>query len=136
MKGRIINSVLILAAAIFLTVLAIHVRVGATTDSVAMLKTVGMTCDSCSTRISKALQALNGVAVTEVDLANGLVIVGYDGKAVKPDALTEKVRAAGFDSRVQQILTTEQYRKLTGRDLGRKASPSGCCGNCDVKQRH
>jgi mercuric ion binding protein len=130
MKNRIINSVLILAAAIFLTVLAVHVRTGATADSVAVLKTTGMTCGSCSRKVTTALEALKGVAVTEVDVEGGWVIVGYDTKAVKPEALAEKVRTAGFNSRVQEVLTPEQFRQVTGRDIGRNASPSGGCGGC------
>ncbi len=137
MKGRIINSVLIFAAAIFLTVLAIHVRTGATADSVAVLKTAGMTCDSCSTRISKTLQTLNGVASTEVDVAAGYVIVGYDTKAVKPEVLAEKVRGAGFESQVQEVLTPERFKQITGRSLGKKTAASkGCCGGCNAKQQN
>ena len=130
MKGRIINSALILAAAIFLTVLAIHARVGATADSVAILKTSGMTCGSCANKISTALETLKGVANTEVDVEGGWVIVGYDKKTVKPEALAEKVRMAGFDSRVQEVLTPERFRQVTGRDIGKNASPSGGCGGC------
>jgi periplasmic mercuric ion binding protein len=133
-NGKIINGALILGAAIFLTILAIHVRAGVTADSVAVLRTSGMTCGSCSSKISAALQTLNGVAATEVDVDGGWVIVGYDTKAVKPETLAEKVRAAGFDSRVHVVLTPAQFKQMTGQDLGLKAATTkGCCGACTVE---
>lgn len=130
MKNRIINALILVAAVTLLSVLAFYVRIGATADSVAILKTAGMTCGSCSSKITKALEAIQGVAVTEVDVEGGWVIVGYDTKTVKPEALAEKVRTAGFDSRVQEVLTPEQFRQVTGRNIGKNTSPSGGCGGC------
>lgn len=131
MNNRIVNIALVLVAATLLTLLALRVRVGATADSVAVLKTAGMTCGSCSGKITKALETMNGVAATEVDLEGGWVIVGYDTKTVKPEALAEKVNKAGFGSSVNMVLSPEQFKKMTGRDIGRKAgSGPGCCGGC------
>lgn len=129
MKNRIINAVIIVVAVALLSVLGFSVKVGATADSVAILRTVGMTCGSCSSKISKALEAVKGVAVTEVDVEGGWVVVGYDTKAVKPEVLAEKVRGAGFVSTVHQTVTPEQFKQITGRYIGAKAVPaSGCCG--------
>lgn len=128
--SSIINSIIITVAAVFLVTLAFHVKTGATADSIAVLKTTGMTCGSCSSRITSALEAQNGVAVTEVDVEGGWVVVGYDTKTVKPEALVEKVHGAGFVSNVHQVLTPEQFKKMTGRDIGKNASPSGGCGGC------
>ena len=90
----------------------------------------GMTCGSCSDKITKALDALQGVAVTEVDVEGGWVIVGYDTKSVKPESLAEKVNGAGFSSNVHLVLTPEQFKQATGRDIGAGAPPSsGCCGS-------
>jgi mercuric ion binding protein len=131
MKNRIINVMIIVTVVTLLLVLAFHVRIGATADSVAVLKTTGMTCGSCSTKITRALEGVKGVAVTEVDVAGGWVVVGYDTKTVKPEVLAEKVSGAGFVSNVHQVLTPEQFKKLTGRDIGKITSPSGGCGGCD-----
>ena len=129
MKNRIINVVVLVAAVTLLSVLAFYVRIGATADSVAVLRTTGMTCGSCSSKITKALETLKGVAVTEVDVEGGWVVVGYDTKTVKPDALAEKVSSTGFGSAVHKVLTPEQFKQVTGRDIGTKAAPaSGCCG--------
>ena len=129
MKGKSVIIAMVVGAVLFLSVLALYVRVGSTADSVAVLKTGGMTCGSCSSKITDALQNVKGVAVTEVDVEGGWVVVGYDTKAVKPETLAEKVNASGFVSAVHQILTPEQFKQITGRDIGKNAaSTSGCCG--------
>ena len=118
-----------MAVVTLLVVLAFRVRVGVSADSIAVLKTTGMTCGSCSDKITKALESMKGVAVTEVDIEGGWVIVGYDTKSVKPEALAEKVNGTGFGSNVHDVLTPEQFKQVTGRDIGKKASAgSGCCG--------
>lgn len=130
MKNKNINVVILVSAVTLLSVFAFFVRVGATADSVAVLRTTGMTCGSCSSKITKALETLKGVAVTEVDVEGGWVIVGYDTKTVTPEALTEKVNGTGFGTNVHQVLTPEQFKQLTGRDIGARAtSNSGCCGS-------
>jgi copper chaperone CopZ len=126
------TTLLIVTAVALLLALAFHVRIGATADSVAVLRTTGMTCGSCSSKITKALQSLEGVAATEVDVNGGWVIVGYDTKAVKPEALAEKVKTTGFYSQVVEVVTPEQFRQITGRDVGKDES-SGGCGGCGPK---
>jgi len=126
---RISTSILVIAAATLLIVLAFRVRVGATANSVAVLRTTGMTCGSCAKEISKALELVKGVAVTEVDVNGGWVIVGYDSKLVTPESLAEKITGTGFGSRVYDVLTPKQFRTITGRNIGQGAAQSaGCCG--------
>ncbi|HXE95315.1 MAG TPA: heavy-metal-associated domain-containing protein [Dongiaceae bacterium] len=129
MKTRVINISIVVVAVTLLTLLAFYVRVGATADSVAVLRTTGMTCGSCSSKITEALQGVKGVAVTEVDVEGGWVVIGYDTKTVKPEMLAEKVSGTGFASGIYRILTPEQFKQITGRDIGKKvSSSSGCCG--------
>lgn len=126
---KLSTSCLVVAAITVLMVFAFSVRIGSTADAVAVLKTTGMTCDSCSSKVTTALESVKGVAVTEVDVAGGLVIVGYDTKTVKPESLAEKVSGTGFNSKVSEVLTLEQFSQRTGRKLGQHAgSSSGCCG--------
>lgn len=130
-KKRISTTLLIIAAVTFLSVLAFKVKIGATADSIAVLKTTGMTCGSCSSKITKALEALKGVAATEVDVSGGWVIVGYDTTAVKPEILAEKVTGTGFISNVHRVLTPDQFKQITGRNVGQNSAPStGGCGGC------
>jgi len=129
MKTNVINISIVIGAVAVLVLLACFVKVGVTADSVAVLKTKGMSCGSCGNDISAALQRVNGVAITEVDVENGWVVVGYDAKQVKPETLAEKINSAGFVSVINQVLTPAQFKQLTGRDIGKSAaSKSGCCG--------
>lgn len=126
---KTINCIITAVAVVFLTTLAFHVNAGAKADSVAVLRTTGMTCGSCSSKITAALETQKGVVVTEVDVEGGWVVVGFDTKSVKPETLAEKISGSGFSSNVHMILTPEQFKQATGRDLGKKAEPgSGCCG--------
>lgn len=129
-RKSILNAALITAAVALLITLAFHVTAQATANTVAVLKTSGMTCGSCSSKITEALRSEKGVAVTEVDVEGGWVIVGYDSKSVGPAALAQKVASTGFNSNVHLVLTPEQFKQTTGRYIGQKAEPSsGCCGN-------
>jgi len=128
MKNKTLNACLLLAVLVILGVCAFFVRVGATADSVVVLRTSGMTCGACISKVTKALQGERGVAATEVDLEGGWVIAGYDSKQVAPERLAQKVAATGFASSVQTVLTPEQFKKLLGRDVGKQSANSGCCG--------
>jgi hypothetical protein len=79
-KFTAVNCSLVVAVVVILVVSAFYVRVGATADQVVVLRTSGMTCSSCVAKITKALQSQRGVAATEIDLAGGLVLAGYDSK--------------------------------------------------------
>lgn len=126
---KISTLLLVTAVVSLLAVLAFHVKVGATADSIAVLKTTGMTCGSCSSRITKALESIKGVSVTEVDVEGGWVIVGYDTMVVKPSALAEKVSGTGFGSNIHVVLTPEQFKQITGRSIGHGSNPpKGCSG--------
>jgi mercuric ion binding protein len=132
---RISTVFLIITAVILLVVLAFRVRIGATVDSVAVLKTTGMTCGSGSSKIARTLEGVKGVAVTEVDIEGGWVIIGYDTKAVKAESLAEKVNGAGFVSKVYQVLTPERFKQITGKSIGSKSSSSEGCGGCGTKSK-
>lgn len=124
-----INGIIVLVAVTFLITLAFRVTAGATADSVVVLKTSGMTCGSCSNKITESLRSQKGVAATEVDVEGGWVVVGYDTKTVKPEILAQKVAGTGFSSTVHLVMTPEQFKQATGRDIGKKAGPNaGCCG--------
>ncbi len=126
----LINGGLIIIVITFLVTLAFKVTAGATANSVAVLKTSGMTCDSCSSKIADALRTQKGVAVTEVDVEGGWVIVGYDTNTVTPETLAQKVAGTGYNSNVHIVLTPEQFKQATGRFIGKNAEPgAGCCGN-------
>ncbi|HJV37124.1 heavy-metal-associated domain-containing protein [Geomonas sp.] len=128
MRSKLINICLVLAVVIILLVFGLYVRIGATADAVVVMKTSGMGCASCTARVSKALQSEKGVAATEVDLQRGVVVAGYDSKQVSAEKLVRTVTEAGFASNVQSVITPEQFRKVSGHNVGRLAGGDGCCG--------
>jgi periplasmic mercuric ion binding protein len=133
MNNSIINSVLMLVIVVVLVALAFRVRCSAPPDSIAILKTSGMTCAGCSDTIVRALTTVPGVAAAEVDVPGGRVSVGYAAASVTPETLVRQVTASGFGSTLQGIVTPRQFKQLTGRDFGRKGASSGCCsgaGRC------
>jgi copper chaperone CopZ len=129
MKNRVVNSCLVGAVVVILVVFAVYVRVGATADMVAVMKTSGMTCGMCASKISSALEAEKGVAATKVDIQRGCVIAWYDSKQVAPEKLAQKVSECGFASKMQAVLTPEQFKKVAGKDIDQKQLGSGCCGS-------
>jgi copper chaperone CopZ len=128
MKNRVVNSCLVGAVVIILMVFAVYVRVGATADMVAVMKTSGMTCGMCAAKISKALESEKGVAATKVDVQGGRVIAWYDSKQVEPEKLARKVSECGFGCKMQAVLTPEQFKKTGGNEIAPKPG-SGCCGS-------
>jgi copper chaperone CopZ len=128
MKKKI-NLILVIMVICVLAAAAFFVRPGITADQVVVLRTGGMTCGSCSDTITKALKRQRGVAVTEIDVEGGWVIASYDSKIVKPEALSDLVNKAGFNSRIQTVLTPDQFKNITGRSIGLQAAGGGCCGN-------
>ena len=130
---KISTALLIIATVTVLVVLAFRVRIAATADSVAVLKTTGMTCGSCSSKITQALERERGVAVTEVDVAGGWVIVGYDTKSTRPEHLALKVRETGFGSDVYRVLRPEEFKQLAGREVGKSTTTKNGCGGCGPK---
>jgi copper chaperone CopZ len=135
MKRRtIINLVLVVAAVTLVGLCALAVRVRPVADSVAVLSTAGMTCGGCGSRIAGTLQAQQGVAAVEVDVKGGWVTVGYDAKSIAPAAISTAVAGLGYRNRVTQLLSVDQFRRMTGRYPGAAAGQSGCCGNCGLRK--
>lgn len=127
---RWINGTLILVACLVVSVFAFSVRIEASPDAVAVLQTHGMTCGSCAARIEKALKMQGGVASVQVDVDAGRVVIGYDSKRVRPETIAERVTGTGYGSSLLQVLTPEQYKAMTGRNIAVSKAGSGCGGGC------
>lgn len=132
-----VNVVLGFAVVALLGLFAFYVRISPPADHVAVLITTGMTGSCCSATIEKVLQAKKGVASVEVDVKKGLVVIGYDANKIRPEELAATVTGAGYGSRVQRLLTVEQYRTMTGRYPGQGMTTNvGCgCGTRNDKQQ-
>ena len=128
-RNKMITGIIACAVVALLVYMSFHVKTAAAATAVAVLKTSGMTCGSCSEKITGHLKTVKGVTHTEVDLGGGYVIVGFDAGTTSPESLAEQVSKTGYGSTVQTVLSPEQFRQMTGRDLGQMAQAGGgCCG--------
>ncbi len=64
------------------------------------LTITGMTCDHCVAKVEQALKNLDGVWSVFVDLDGGEAEVDYDDAKTQAEALTQAVRAAGYEATV------------------------------------
>lgn len=62
------------------------------------LKVDGMTCPTCSYRVSKALVGLPGVKKAEVSLERGQAVVEYEESKVTVDQMVEAIKQAGYSA--------------------------------------
>lgn len=56
----------------------------------------GMTCGSCTSTVTRALQAIPGVSEVNVSLTPGQATVKYDENVTSPRQLKSAVTAAGY----------------------------------------
>ena len=78
------------------------------------LTVLGMSCGGCTSSVTKALKAVNGVDDVIVSLAAGQATVQYDEKLTSPEQLKLAVIEAGYE--VEPSSTSHQ------------AKAKGCCG--------
>ncbi|MBS1101567.1 heavy-metal-associated domain-containing protein [Gluconobacter sp. Dm-62] len=57
----------------------------------------GMSCNGCSGKLQRALEAVNGVEDVNIVLDGGKVTVSYDPAVVSAAAFTGVVEDTGFD---------------------------------------
>lgn len=127
---NIVNMLLILAAVVVVGILAFSVRLEASVNSVAVLRTQGMTCGSCAMKIEDSLKGAKGVSSVQVNVNEGQVVVGYDSSLVKPEAIAEQVTGSGYGSSIIQVLTPEEYASLTGKNIAADSQKGGCGKGC------
>ena len=60
------------------------------------LKVTGMTCGGCTSSVTNALNAVNGVADVAVSLSAGEAVVQYDERLTSPEQLKSAVKSAGY----------------------------------------
>mgnify|MGYP003361768411 FL=1 len=57
----------------------------------------GMSCNGCSGKLQRALEAVNGVKAVDIVLDGGKVTVSYDPAQISPVAFRDVVEDTGFD---------------------------------------
>jgi copper chaperone len=80
-----------------------------------LLKVTGMTCGGCTSNVTQALKAINGVGDVKVSLSTGEATVQYDERLTSPDKLKSAVTGAGYG-----VDTTKTTQIPKGK--------GGCCG--------
>jgi copper chaperone CopZ len=58
----------------------------------------GMSCDGCAASIARALGKTPGVRQSSVQFASGQAVVEYDPAQTNPQALADRIEAAGFEA--------------------------------------
>lgn len=80
-----------------------------------ILKVSGMTCGGCTSNVTRALKAINGVGDVNVSLAAGEATVQYDERLTSSDQLKSAVKGAGYGVDSTHAAHSHQ-------------SKGGCCG--------
>jgi len=73
-----------------------------TTGQEVVIKVDGMTCGSCASKISTALEAAKGVNAASVCHKSGKATVTYDQTATTPEQLVEAIQTAGYKANLPQ----------------------------------
>ncbi len=85
------------------------------------LKVSGMTCGSCVSHVSRALQSVPGVQSAVVDLASGTARV--EGQNLDKAALVATVEEDGYGAQ-----ETEGASRTPTNSISLTASGCSCCG--------
>ncbi len=79
------------------------------------IKVTGMTCGGCTTKVTRSLEAIDGVGDVEVSLSAGEATVQYDERTTTPARLKAAVIGAGYGADVDD-------------EADRPPPKRGCCG--------
>jgi copper chaperone len=80
-----------------------------------LLKVSGMTCGGCTSKVTQALKAINGVGDVKVSLSASEATVQFDEHLTSPAQLKSAVKGAGYG-----VDTSNTAQKPQGK--------GGCCG--------
>ncbi|HIU75972.1 MAG TPA: copper-translocating P-type ATPase [Candidatus Pelethocola excrementipullorum] len=68
----------------------------------------GMTCASCSSAVERVTRKMDGVEVSNVNLATNKMTITYDETKASPEAIMNKVDRAGFSASLEVVETREE----------------------------
>jgi len=109
MKKRLLFVFIIIFAAVAVGVGAWTMK-GSPAYGLAEFSVANMTCGSCAGNIRKALAPIGGVGEVDVSVTAGRARVEYDPRKLRPEAIADKIAAAGYPARVGQVLSADEYR--------------------------
>lgn len=62
------------------------------------LKCIEMTCSGCKTKITQALNSLDGVSKVKINLDKKIITVTFDDKKTTKDKIIEAIATVGYES--------------------------------------
>lgn len=71
----------------------------------------GMTCASCSSAVERVTRKMDGVEVSNVNLATNKMTITYDESKASPEAIMNKVDRAGFSASLEVVETREEKQE-------------------------
>ena len=71
----------------------------------------GMTCASCSSAVERVTRKMDGVEVSNVNLATNKMTITYDETKASPEAIMNKVDRAGFSASLEVVETREEKQE-------------------------
>ena len=78
-----------------------------------LFKVTGMTCGDCTSNVTKALKAINGVGDVKVSLSAGEATVQFNERLTSPEQLKSAVKGAGYG--------------VDGTNAAHSHKSKGCC---------
>jgi copper chaperone len=77
-------------------VITLGVITAAAFTKTVTIKVEGMKCSKCSTSVTKALKATDGVEDAQVDWEKGEAVIKYDDQKLTETKLREVINSTGF----------------------------------------
>ena len=71
-------------------------KVEAAEGTKVSFKVDGMTCGDCSSKVTSALEAIDGVYAAAVDYQKGTAMIAFDAEKVDADALKKAIVETGY----------------------------------------
>ena len=99
-------------------------------DTLALLKTNGMTCQDCAQKINQALTQRKGIAHLAINVPAGIVEVYFDAHRTSPTDLATTVTNLGFATTVAYV---QPYQAPTCPQAGTTDGQPTPCKNCNKK---
>ena len=81
------------------------------------LKITGMTCASCSARIEKELNQLEGVTQAVVNLATEKASVEYNLSEIKVSEMLNAVRSLGYEVEMSENVTQDREKEVREKEI-------------------
>lgn len=88
----------------------------------AVIPVSGMTCDGCATRITQALEELDGVTAAEVSFAKRAASVQFNPAVISETAIAGAITKLGYQAGASNTSTPP-----AACEPGDQAATGGCC---------